>query len=225
MRIALGLAVGLMALGAWTGTANAGVSIIPSPTCCTFEAGPFVQGLGEVATFDNTGTTAPHDVESTQKGPDGQPLFAAEGTLGGSTSPVIGTQYLAAGSYPFYCTIHGPSMKGVLTIDGGSGTVVPRPSVKVGFVAQKLKQVRRSGVKVKITAVTAAKGIAVKATKGKLVLGSKGGLSLKAGQSKTLTLPLTKAGRNALKKPKVVQIKLKATVAFGKPATASRRVR
>jgi plastocyanin len=210
----------------WAGTANAtGVSIVASPDCCSFEPGPYVQGLGETAVFDNAGASAPHNVESTQTGPDGQPLFAAEGILGGQTTPVNGTQYLKAGTYPFFCTIHGPSMSGELTIDGSQGKVVPRPSVKLSFVKQKLKRVRKAGVKVKVKATAASKGVEVTATKGKVKLGSKSGLTLKAGQTKTVTLRLTKAGRKALKKVKVAKIKLKAKVPFGKTASASRRVR
>jgi plastocyanin len=224
-RIALGLVAAVAALGAWAGTANAtGASIVADPACCTYLPGPYEQGLGETATFDNTGTTSYHDVTSTQKGPDGKPLFSVALTPGGKSAPIRGTEYLKAGTYPFYCTLHGAAMSGELTVDG-SGTVVQRPQVKVSFVKQKLKQIRKSGVKVKVKAVTASKGVSVSASKGKLKLGSKAGLNFRAGQTKTVTLRLTKAGRKALKKAKAVKIKLKATVPFGKPASASRRVR
>jgi plastocyanin len=221
----LGLVAVVAALAAWAGTANAtGVSIVADPTCCTFLPGPYEQSLGETAIFDNSGTTSYHDVTSTRKGPDGKPLFAVALTPGGKSAPIRGTEYLTPGTYPFYCTLHGAAMSGELTVDG-SGTVVRRPQIKVSFVKQKLKQIRKSGVKVKVKAVTASKGVSVTASKGKLKLGSRTGLSLKAGQTKTVTLRLTKAGRKALKKTRVARIKLKATVPFGKSASASRRVR
>jgi len=225
-RIALGLAVVVAALGLTTTAANAGANITASETCCTFDPGPFTQGLGEIATFDNTKSTAPHDVVATGKGPDGQPLFLMSGAiLGGDTAPVNGTQYLKAGTYPFYCSIHGAAMSGELTVDGGSGTAVARPSVKVSFIGQKLNQVRRVGVKVKLKAVTASRNVTVTASKGKVKLGSTKVPSLSAGQNKTVTISLTKSGRKALGKGKVAQISLKATVPFGNPASASRRVR
>lgn len=225
-RIALGLALLVAGLGAMVGTANAGTTIRSSSTCCTFDAGPYVQDLGDIATFDNSQSTSPHDVVAKQKGPDGKPLFAAAAVLGGQSSTVYGTQYLDAGTYGFYCTIHGPSMSGELIVDPGKGTVVPRPSVKVSVLAQKLGQVKKSGVKVKIQAVTASKNVTVTASLGKVKLGSKGGTTLAAGQSKPLTIPLSKAGRKAISKvKKSVQISVKATLPFGKPATANRRVR
>ena len=224
-RFVLGLAATLAVFGTLAGTASAGTTIFASEDCCNYEPGPYIQDLGDLATFDNTLSTAPHDVRASQLGPDGAPLFSSAVISGGGTSTVRGTQYLKAGTYPFFCIIHGSSMSGDLTIDGSKGTVVPRPSTRVSFVKQKLRQVRKSGVRVKVTAVTASKPVRITATKGKTTIAVKSGLSLGAGKSRTLTLPLTKAGCKAISKGKTVQIKLKATVPFGKPSTASRKVR
>ena len=223
-RIALGLAVTLAALAATATSANAAAMIMPSPTCCTFEAGPWIQDQGETSILDNTATTSPHDIQATATGPDGNPLFRSEVDVGGGTEPVDGTQYLAAGTYPFFCTIHGPSMKGDLTVTS-NGTPARRPSVKVSFVKQKLKQVRKSGVRVKLTAPTASKGVTVVAKKGKVRIGAKRGLAFKAGQTRTVTIPLTKAGRKAISKGKVIKIAVQATVPYGKPSNATRKLR
>jgi plastocyanin len=228
-RIALGLAVTVAALGGLLGTAGAGptatgASIVADPTCCTFLPGPYTQDQGQTAVFDNTQTTTYHDVVAFKDGPDGKPLFEVDYTPGGKTALIPGTQYLAAGTYGFYCKLHGTGMSGELTVDS-SGNVVARPSVKVSLPAQKLKQVRKSGIKVKVKAVTASSGVFIAAKKGKATLGSKRGLAFKAGQTKTITLPLTKAGRKAIGKAKVVQIKLSASVPFGKPASATKKVR
>lgn len=224
-RIALGLAVSVAAFGTWVGTANAGATIVADPTEFTFLPGPYVQDLGEIAIFDNSQSASYHDVTATRNGPDGRVLFGSEMIPGGETTEVAGTQYLTAGTYPFFCTLHGDGMRGDLVVDGSKGKVVPRPSVKVSFVAQKLKKVRKSGVRIKLKGLTASKPVMVTATKGKVIVGVKRGLKLSAGQTKTFTLPLTKAGRKAIKKGKVVQIKLKATVPYGKPSSATRKLR
>lgn len=230
MRIAMGLAVGLAALFGWFGTAVAdapavGTMIASDPTCCTYLPGPYAQDRGQRAIFDNTGSTTYHDVEAKQKGPDGKALFSMGGlTPGGKSAPIRGTEYLKAGSYPFYCTLHGTAMSGVLIIND-AGTAVARPSVKVSLVNQKLRQVRKAGVKARIKAITASTGVVITAKKGKVTLGSKRGLTLKAGQAKTITLPLTKAGRKAVKKARSVKIKLGASVPFGKSVNTTRKVK
>ncbi len=224
-RIALGILAALASFGLIASAASAGATIQSDPNAYDYLPGPFVQDLGETAIFDNSQSSAPHDVTTARRGPDGGPLFYSNLISGGQTTPVKGTEYLAAGTYPFYCTIHGTSMSGELVIDGSKGTVVPRPSIKATFPGQRLKQVRKSGVRVKVKATTASNGVAVTARKGRALLGVKRGLNFTAGQSRTVTVPLTKAGRKAISKGKVVKITVKATVEFGKPSTAIRKVR
>lgn len=220
----MGLATCVAAAFAMCGSAGAVTTVVADPTCCTYSGSPFVQGLGEVATFQNAAEVTPHDATSTQRGPDGKALFYSPIISGGESAPIAGTQYLGPGTYPFYCTLHGAAMSGELVIED-TGTVVPRPSVKVTIVAQKLKALRRGGVKVKLTARTASRGISVVATKGKVRLGARSKINLGAGRSRTFRLPLTKAGRKAVAKGRSVKVKVKATVPFGKPSTATRKVR
>ena len=225
MRIALGILAALASFGLIASSANAGATIQSDPNAYDYLPGPFVQDLGETATFDNSQSSALHDVRATGRGPDGGPLFYSDLIPGGQTTPVKGTEYLAAGTYPFFCTIHGSAMSGDLVIDGSKGTVVARPSVKAAILNQRLKKVRKSGVRVKVTAKTASSGVAVAARKGGALLGTKRGLNFTAGQSRTLTIPLTKAGRKAISKGKVIKITVKATVEFGKPSNANRKIR
>jgi len=223
-KIVLGLATCVAAVFVMGGGAGA-TTVVADPDCCTFTGSPFTQGLGEVATLQNAAEVTPHDATSTQEGPDGKPLFYSPMVNGGQGAPIAGTQYLEAGTYPFYCTLHGPGMSGELVVEP-TGAALPRPSVKVAVAAQKLKRLRRSRVvKVKVTAKTASKGIAIFATKGKVKLGSKANINLAAGKSRVFKLPLTKAGRKAVAKGKRVQIKVRATVPFGKPSAATRKVR
>lgn len=225
-KIALAAAACLAAFTGLTASANAATTIVADPTCCLFQPGPLIQGLGETAQFQNGAEVTPHDVTSTEAGPDGNPLFFSEPIVGGQVTPVAGTEYLTAGNYPFFCNLHGTSMSGELIIDGSSGKAKPRPSLKAQIANQKLKTVRKRGVlKVKVTAVTAVAGATVIASKGKVELGLKEKVSLGAGKSATYSLRLTNAGRKAIRKGKTVQVTIKASAPFGKPASATRKLR
>jgi polyvinyl alcohol dehydrogenase (cytochrome) len=61
------------------------------------------------------GDIARHNVVSTAKGPDGQPLFRSELAGTGQTVPVVGADKVAPGTYEFYCAPH-PGMKGQLIV-------------------------------------------------------------------------------------------------------------
>ncbi|HMT05612.1 MAG: hypothetical protein KDB48_07525 [Solirubrobacterales bacterium] len=226
MKITLAAAACLAVFLGLTAPANSATTIVADPTCCLFQPGPLIQGLGETAQFRNAAEVTPHDVTSTEAGPDGNPLFFSEPIVGGEVTPVAGTEYLAAGSYPFFCNLHGTSMSGELVIDGSSGKAKPRPSLRAKLENQKLKTIRKRGsLKVKVTAVTAVTGATVTASKGKTKLGSKEKISLGAGKSATYSLRLTNAGRKAIRNGKSVSITIRALAPFGKPASAIRKVK
>lgn len=79
---------------------------------------------GERLTFRN-GDTISHDVQATQAGPDGKPLFATPIVGAGRSEFVEGSQFLTAGSYPFICSLHN-GMRGTLQVTT-AGTPQPRP--------------------------------------------------------------------------------------------------
>ena len=222
----LGLLAAVMTFGFTAGTAGA-ATITADPTCCTFTAGPFTQAPGEQSVFDNPPEGAFHNVTSTSRGPDGGDLFISETVRGGSNVPVAGTEYLAAGTYPFVCTLH-PGMNGDLVV-GGSGTAVPRPSVTLAVPSQKLKQIQKTRkVKVKVKARSLSKGVTVRLLKGKQKLSAPVKLNLAAGATKTVVIKLNAAGRKAVKnvkKGKKLNVAVSSTVPFGKPARASRNLR
>jgi outer membrane protein assembly factor BamB/plastocyanin len=60
--------------------------------------------------------TARHDVVSTEKGPDGAPLFSSGLAATGQTVAVTGLDHLKSGvTYHFYCSVH-PNMQGQLIV-------------------------------------------------------------------------------------------------------------
>ena len=196
-------------------------TITSSPTCCQFSKSNFAIDAGQVANFSNTGDTS-HDVTAITNGPDGQKLFESETIPAGANSPTVGTQYLTPGPYPFFCSIH-PEMTGQLTV--GAGTPVARPAVKLKVVSSKVDTVSSSGkLKVKVSAASQSTGVSVTAKKGARKLGSTAIVDLAAGTSRTLKFKLNGSARNALDGLNSAKVKVSATVPFGSPATAKRKL-
>ncbi len=224
-KFGLAMTVGCILLGMGAASASAAEPITASADCCTFTAPSYTQAAGETSTFINpVDATTFHNAVANDLGPDKKPLFASGTEPAGGSSPVQGTQYLAPGTYGFYCTIHGSAMDGELVVDS-SGTAVPRPSVKLSVLNQKLKAVRNQGkLKVKVTGTTASSGISISASVGSKKLGSVSKVNVAAGASKTVVVKLTSAGKKALKNKKKVSVSVKGSVPFGKPASASRKI-
>jgi plastocyanin len=185
---------------------------------------PSILGGGTLA-FENDTAGVAHSVTANDDGPDGKALFSSgvfAGTSGGKTRAIKGVQYLHAGTYKFFCVVH-PNMKGKLTVTDGSP--LARPNIDVSILSTKVNKVRRSGkLKVEVDATTKSNGVALKAKKGSKALTHTSRLSLGAGQSKSLSLRLTKAGRKALKGLSKARVKLTGTVPFGAPAKASAKL-
>jgi plastocyanin len=201
------------------------VAVTGSP-CCTFTAPSYSIDAGTIASFQNADPDVSHDVTAfQQKGPDGKPLFASP-TVKNTTVAVDGTQYLAPGSYVFFCTIHGFQQMHATLVVGGSGSPVARPKIDVTIPAQTLLSVRRTGrLKVKVRAVTASQGVSVTVKKGARLIASAKDLNLSKGATRTLRLALTGAGRAALKKGKSAGVSAQGTVPFGMPDTVRRTLR
>ncbi|HEX2021960.1 MAG TPA: hypothetical protein VHH36_04560, partial [Candidatus Thermoplasmatota archaeon] len=72
---------------------------------------------GQSVQFASADSVVPHNVVSDGAGPDGRPLFRSATTgLGTFVVPVLGTEALPPGDYPFRCAIHPESMTGRLTV-------------------------------------------------------------------------------------------------------------
>jgi plastocyanin len=230
-------AVLLLAIGAAVAYADA--TIYAGPPNQFFQ-GDVTIAQGEAITFTNV-DTVPHDVTAGAKGSDGKPLFQSSQIGPGQSAPVEGVEYLAAGSYPYICSIH-PFMKGTITVSsdgtpkprpggggGGAGSATTpaatdsaAPTVTVRVLDTKRSKVRkRRSLQVAVTSDEAAT-FTITARSGSTVLATGGAKFTKAATRK-LSLKLTKAGLRAAKSSKPVRVVVEVTAkdAAGNASTAS----
>jgi plastocyanin len=216
-------ALGLMAMGAGYAF-GASETVTSSPACCTYSKPSFTIDAGTVGSFQNQTTGTSHTMTASDNGPDAKPLFDTGTVSSGQGAAVEGTQYLAPGSYHFFCEIHGPSMSADLIVSG-NGTPVARPQISLKLLSKDLAKVASSGkLKLKLSAVTAATGIDVSAQKGPKKLGSVKKVNLAAGASRIVKLLLSSSARKALESLSSAKVKATASVPFGAPAEAKRRL-
>jgi plastocyanin len=217
----LWLAVALLAIGAM---AYAGIALAASQTVVgqaddTFSAPTYTTDQGEVVPLQVTGSS--HNATAHQNGPDGDALFRTP-TIGPGTTGIEGTQYLSAGTYAFFCTIHPSTMEATLVVTG-NGTPQARPSGTLSVRSKKLSKVSKKGILVAITASAKIDGASLTAKLGKVTIGKASGLSFAAGQT-FQTVKLSKAGKNKLKGKKKASVKVTADIPFGSPASAKAKL-
>jgi plastocyanin len=218
-RMIVGLAlVGAAAFGA-AQALGASEPITASNSCCSYGKASFTIDEGAVATFQNDDPgIQPHDVTAVDNGRNGKPLFSSA-MINLGQAPVNGTGALAPGTYRFFCTVHPTQMAAQLVVVGSGLS----PTVKV--VSRKLgKVVSKRKLQVKLQAVAVTNGISLTARKGSRKLGSASDINLAAGASRTVSVPLSRAGRNALQKSKAAKVKVTATAPGTNPASAAQRL-
>jgi plastocyanin len=174
---------------------------------------------GDVVQLQVTGDT--HNATARQAGPDGEALFRSP-TISGGTAGVQGTQYLSAGDYTFYCTVHPTTMQATLHVTG-NGTPQARPSAQLSVRSKKLAKVSKKGILVAINSTAKVDGASLVAKLGKATIGKVDGLSLAAGQQ-FATVKLSKAGKSKLSKKSKASVTVTATIPFGSPATAKSKL-
>src|SRR5436190_5362230 len=81
----------------------------------TYNSPSYTIDQGEVAQLQVEGSS--HNATANQPGPDGKALFRSP-TISGGAAGVDGTQYLTAGNYTFFCTIHPTTMQATLHVSG-----------------------------------------------------------------------------------------------------------
>ena len=186
---------------------------------------------GERLTFQNLDFNN-HDVVATERGPDGRPLFATPLIPPPQEVFVEGSQYLTAGSYPFFCSIH-TFMRGTLTVTT-AGTPVPRPggggsggaggggsgsgaaSTALEMrILDRAARIRRSGrlrVSVRVDRAGTVTLDAALDRRGRVVRLGRATARFDAAGTRTVTIRVGRAGRRALRRPGRATLKVSGRV-------------
>jgi plastocyanin len=237
-RVAAGAALAVAGIF-WAAPALGDATITAGPVPNTYANKEVTIDQGQSITFQNSDTTAFHDVTADQNGPDGKALFQSETIAGGKSSPVRGVEYLTTGDYAFHCSVHPQFMLGTIHVTA-NGTPKPRtpdnpapnpadktpPDATVAILDSSIANVlKHRGLRVRLGTDEPAR-FSLTASSGKTKVAT--GLATSKG-AKTLKLGLTKKGRSLLRHAKTVKLRLTAKVndaADNKSsATASRTLR
>ncbi|MGH2983516.1 MAG: cupredoxin domain-containing protein [Solirubrobacterales bacterium] len=202
--------VGVGAAVAWGAPAN-----IVGQADNTFNASAYSHDGGTVAQLVVGGST--HNATASATGPDGKALFRSN-TISSGNTPVNGTQYLSAGSYPFICTIHPTTMQATLNV---TGTGLPRPTVDLAVTSRKLAKVLKKGKLAVKATTTGAPEVALTAALGKRTIATG---TVPAGGT-TAALKLTKPGRQALAGKDKATVKVTGSIDFGAPDTVKAKLK
>lgn len=173
---------------------------------------------GEISQLQVTGSM--HNVTARQAGPDGSPLFRST-TITGGTTPVAGTEFLSAGDYQFFCTVHPSTMNGVLHVSP-NGTPQARPTATLKLTTRTISKALK-GLSVSINSTAKVSGVNLVAKLGKTTIATRTNLAWFVGQQFD-TLQLTKAGKSKLRGKSKAQITVTATIPFGPPASAKAKL-
>ncbi len=171
---------------------------------------------GEKVTLQNLDLVE-HDVTAHHTGDDGKPLFKSELIASGASGPVVGTEYLATGSYDFYCSLHS-GMEATLEVSS-AGKPAPRPEpegVAVKIRSNDLDRVVETGklkLSVRSRKGSVTVGARAKSGKSSIALGSKR-LRFKEAGVRRVTLKLSDAARRALGKRKRATVIATATATY-----------
>ena len=217
---ALCAVVALTALLCAVGVSGAAENITAKTDSYEFGKAEFHANEGERPLFVGNGVDF-HNVTGMDRVPGGSTRLFRSRDIERGTSPVEGVQYLAAGTYPFECTLH-LGMEATLVVDS-AGTPKARPKVGAAVVRQALERVRQSGVlKVRLRSPTGAQDVSVAARGAGLVLARGSRIDLGKGTARVVRLKLTRRGRTALAGRRSVRISLNVKVPFGSATTAGR---
>ncbi len=216
------VALGLIASGAWavfqpvgaTDNAYTGGSGGLTPT--------YAMDQGDRPTLSNGGADT-HNVTSRQNGPDGHFLFSTPTIGGGQQATIDGTQYLTAGTYSFFCSLHPTEMQATLVVSS-NGTPQPRPQSSIKLKSgSKLAKAIKKGIQVVMTPTTRIDGVTLTAKLGKSTIG-KSTVSLAEGWNSP-SVKLSKAGKRKLRGRDTAKVSVTADIPFGSPVSAKGTLR
>jgi plastocyanin len=216
------LALGVIATAAWavfqpiaaTDNAYTGGSGGLTPT--------YTMDQGDRPTFTDGGANQ-HNVTARQNGPDGRALFSARTLNSGQQATVDGTQYLTAGSYTFFCTIHPTEMQATLVVTS-NGIPQTRPSAALTLRTKTISKALKKGLQVAINASVDVSGADLVAKLGKATIGKANDVSLAQGQQAKV-VKLSKAGKSKLGARSKATVKVTADIPFGPPASAKAKLK
>jgi len=173
----------------------------------------------------NNGPANQHNVTARQNGPDNGPLFFSATLNPGGQAPVQGTQYLSAGTYQFFCTIHPTEMQGTLVVTS-NGTPQARPSVALEVRTKKISKALKKGIVVALNpSPTPAVSLSSLVAKlGKTTIG-RAKFPSTGPHSPTNVIRLSKAGKRKLSGKSKATVKVTADILFGSPATTKAKLR
>jgi plastocyanin len=218
----LGLAAGLVVAGVLFagGLAFAASATIVGTGSDRYTPTDYNADQGEISQLQVTGSS--HNVTARGNGPDGNALFRSA-TISGGTAPVDGTQYLPAGNYPFFCTVHPTTMNGTLHVST-NGAPQPRPSATLSVRAKKIAKVLKKGIPVALNTTAKVDDVSLVAMLGKATIGRASDLSLAQGQVFE-TIKLSKSGKSKLRGKRKATVRDTADIPFGPPATAKAKLK
>jgi plastocyanin len=225
-RVWFGLAVAIAAALFVTGVALAASQTITGTGSNIYTGGngasfpTYTTDQGEVVQFNVTGSG--HNVTARQNGPDGNALFRTP-TISGGTVGVNGTQFLGAGDYTFFCTVHPSTMQATLHVSG-NGTPQARPSATLALRTKTISKALKKGLLVAINASAKIDGVGLVAKLGKTAIGQSNGVSLAAGQQVDV-VKLSKAGKTKLRGRSTAKVSVTAAIPFGSPASAKGKLK
>jgi plastocyanin len=192
---------------------------------------------GEPLLFRNLDLSQ-HDVVAHQNGPDGKPLFKSPLIGPGAEAAVEGARSLTTGRYEFFCSIH-PFMRGAVTVTsagtpqpggGGSGGDSRAPALEVRILdssASKMRRARRLRVRVQMNEAGRIELTATAERRGRPATVARGTHEFASARSARIALPLTRAGRRAVRAGRMLRLSGVARDGAGNQgsATTQRRLR
>jgi hypothetical protein len=214
------LALGIIASGAWAVFQPIGAT----DDAYTGGSGglTYTMDQGDRPSFANGGANQ-HNVTARQNGPDKRPLFSTPTLNGGQQTTLDGSQYLPAGSYTFFCTIHPTTMQATLVVTG-NGTPQARPTATLTLRTKKIAKALKKGINVALNTSAKVDDVSLVAKLGKATIGRSSDLSLAQGQVFE-TIKLSKSGKSKLRGKRKATVTVTAEIPFGSPATAKAKLK
>jgi len=219
----LSAGVALAVAGAfWAAPALGDATITAGPLPNTYASTEATIDQGQSITFQNSDSTAMHDVTADKSGSDGKALFESDTIENGKSAPVTGVEFLTTGDYAFHCSVH-PFMTGTIHVTA-NGTPKPRtpdnpapnptdttpPDATVLILDSRISGVlEHRGLRVRLESNEPAR-LKLTATSGKTKVAL--ATVVIKGSKRTAKLDLTKSGKKLLLRASTVKLKLTAKV-------------